>query len=94
MRLYLGGFFTFYVPSAENQRSHWIEIELSEAVHLPELLVRLGIPPAEVHLVAVNGQAVDPGEAIIHPDDEVRLYPPIGGGSAVSNLNYKGHKER
>ena len=80
MRLYLGGFFTFYVPAAQKKRSPWIEVELSEPALLPEVLERLGIPPAEVHLAAVNGQAVDPAEAIVNQDDEVRLYPPIGGG--------------
>lgn len=81
MRLYLGGFFTFYIPSAQKQGSHWIEVELSGAAPLPEVLRRLGIPPAEVHLAAINGLAVDPAEAVVHPGDEVRLYPPIGGGS-------------
>lgn len=80
MRLYLGGFFTFYVPAARKQRSNWIDVELSGAERLPEVLVRLGIPPAEVHLVVINGLAVDPAEAIVNPGDEVRLYPPIGGG--------------
>jgi sulfur carrier protein ThiS len=80
MRLYLGGFFTFYVPDAQKHDRHWIEVELSEPAPLPEVLERLGIPPAEVHLVVVNGLAVDPAEAVVHPQDEVRLYPPIGGG--------------
>ena len=80
MRLYLGGYFTFYVPSVQKTRNPWIEVDLPEPAALTQVLERLGIPPAEVHLAAINGQAVDPTEAMVNPGDEVRLYPPIGGG--------------
>jgi sulfur carrier protein ThiS len=80
MRLYLGGFFAFYIPSGSKPRRPWVEVDLSGPTALSEVLVGLGIPPAEVSLVAINGQAVEPAEAVINPGDEVRLYPPIGGG--------------
>jgi sulfur carrier protein ThiS len=79
-RIYLGGFFTFYLPGL-NKDQHWVIVELAEPSPLRQVLLDLGIPPAEVNLVAVNGEAVDPSAAVIHPGDEVRLYPPIGGGS-------------
>lgn len=79
-RLYLGGFFAFYLPGSKKHPQHWVHIDLVGPMPLPDLLRRLGIPPAEVHLAAVNGQAIEPSEAVIHPGDEIRLYPPIGGG--------------
>lgn len=80
MRLYLGGFFAFYIPSGSKKRQPWMEVDLSGPTALAEVLVELGIPPAEVNLVVINGQSVEPAGAIINPGDEVRLYPPIGGG--------------
>lgn len=79
-RIYLGGFFAFYIPGDKKAPQHWVEVDLTGPTTLPDILQRLGIPPAEVHLAAVNGQAVEPAEAMIHPGDEIRLFPPIGGG--------------
>jgi molybdopterin converting factor small subunit len=76
MRLYLDGYFTFY----SYQQQPWIEIELKEPAPLSVVLSDLGIPIAEVHLAVVNGEAVVPDEALISGQDEVKLFPPLGGG--------------
>lgn len=76
MKLYLGGFFSFYIP----QRPQWIEIELDSPRLLREVLVEQGIPPGEVSLTVVNRELVELNEVLVTNDDEVRLYPPIGGG--------------
>lgn len=76
MKLYLGGFFSFYIP----QRPQWIEIELDSPRLLREVLVEQGIPPGEVSLTVVNRELVELNEVLVSNEDEVRLYPPIGGG--------------
>jgi sulfur carrier protein ThiS len=76
MKLYLGGYFNFYTKTQQN----WLEIELAEPAILGEILESLGIPPAEVHLAARNGELVDPQTTLVRDEDEVRLYPPVGGG--------------
>jgi len=76
MRLYLGGFFSFYFP----QRPQWLEIELAGPRPLREVLEQQGIPLAEVALTVVNRELVELDETIVTNEDEVRLYPPIDGG--------------
>jgi sulfur carrier protein ThiS len=76
MKLYLGGFFSFYHP----QRKQWMDIGLPTPQLLREVLEQHGIPPAEVHLAVVNQELVDLDTAFVTNEDEVRLYPPIGGG--------------
>jgi sulfur carrier protein ThiS len=61
----------------------WIEIPLTAPRPLLELLEELGIPVAEVVLFVVNGEMVNPAETIIHDEDKVALYPPVGGGSGL-----------
>ena len=76
MKLYAGGHLDFYLP----QRRSRIELELKEPTRLSELLAGLGIPLAEVHLVAVNGELVDLAETVVSDQDEVKIYPAIDGG--------------
>lgn len=76
MKLFLGGFYTFYLP----QRRGWVEISLPGPRPLRQVLEQHGIPPAEVYLVAVNRQVVELDEVVVTDEDEVRLYPPVGGG--------------
>lgn len=76
MRLYLGGFFSFYHP----QRKNWLEIDLPEPQPLAVVLEQQGIPLAEVQLVVLNHDLVDLEGAVVRNEDEVRLYPPVGGG--------------
>ena len=40
----------------------------------------LGVPIAEVQLAVLNGELVNLSETLVSDDDEVRLYPPVGGG--------------
>jgi len=43
------------------------------------LVTRLGIPPAEVKLMFINGTHVEPG-APLADGDRVGLFPAVGGG--------------
>lgn len=76
MRLHLGGFFSFYIP----QRPQWIEVQLTEPRPLRQVLEELGIPIGEVNLTVVNRELVELPEVVVTNDDEVRIYPPMGGG--------------
>jgi sulfur carrier protein ThiS len=76
MRLYLGGFFSFYFPG----RPQWLEIELPEPLPLRQVLEQQGIPLGEVALIVLNQELVELDQAIVTNGDEVRLYPPIDGG--------------
>ena len=76
MRLHLGGFFSFYIP----QHPQWVEVELTEPRPLRQVLEVLGIPIGEVNLTVVNRELVELSEAVVTNDDEVRIYPPMGGG--------------
>ena len=76
MRLYLGGYLNFYNP----QHGNWLEVDINQPSHLKEVLVELGIPVSDVYLVVLNGQLVELSEAIVSGEDEVKLFPAIGGG--------------
>jgi sulfur carrier protein ThiS len=76
MRLYLGGYLDFYNP----QHGNWLEVELDQPSQLSEVLTELGIPLGDVHLIVLNGNLVDFSEAIVSEEDEVKLFPAVGGG--------------
>ena len=76
MRIYLGGYLSAYAAG-----QHWLEVEVQAPARLREVLQRANVPPGEVYLVCVNGVMVDAEEAQVGPGDEVRLYPPVDGGT-------------
>ena len=76
MRLYLGGYLDFY----NHQHGNWLGVEINQPSHLKEILVELGIPVSDVYLVVLNGQLVELNETIVSGEDEVKLFPAVGGG--------------
>jgi len=76
MQLYLGGYLDYYNPESGN----WLEVKLSQPSQLGKVLTELGIPMSEVHLVVLNGQLVDISKAIVSEEDELKLFPAVGGG--------------
>jgi len=54
-------------------------MELPEDETIAGLLARIGLPPGEVKVVFVNGRA-QPLETLLHPADEIGIFPPVGGG--------------
>jgi len=76
MKLYAGGYLTFYMPGQDSQ----IECDISDPVELITLLDELDIPAREVQLVILNGQIVDLDGAILENQDEVKVYPGVDGG--------------
>jgi hypothetical protein len=76
MRIYLDRYFAFYT----HRQQAWIEVELIEPARLKDVLAGLGIPIAEVHLAVINGEAMDPQNLLITNQDQIKLFPPFGGG--------------
>ncbi len=76
MKLYAGGYLTFYLPDKQPE----IDIPLAEPVELAEFLGGLGIPVPEVQLIVINGQIADLNTAYIRNRDEVKIFPGIDGG--------------
>ena len=76
MKLHLGGHLSFYEP----QRRAWVDLALPAPQNLPDLLVGLGIPPGEVALVVINGVLAQEDKPLLTDEDQVELYPPMGGG--------------
>ena len=76
MKLYAGGYLTFYMPDQAPE----IEQELTEPVALCELLTALGIPAAEVQLVILNGEIAEIKHLQINNQDIVKVFPGVDGG--------------
>jgi sulfur carrier protein ThiS len=76
MRIFFDRYFEFFHRPLRG----WMELELTEPTPLEEVLARLGIPSAETYLVVVNGQVYSPQGLVVHPEDVVQIFPPIGGG--------------
>jgi len=55
------------------------EFELADGVTAGEIIDRVGIPPAEVTLIFINGRHSMP-ETKLAEGDTLALFPPIGGG--------------
>lgn len=56
-----------------------LELELVEEATLQDLIDRLEIPPDETKIAFVNGRAQEM-DYVLQQDDEVGIFPPIGGG--------------
>jgi sulfur carrier protein ThiS len=76
MRLHLGGHLNYF----DAQQRANLEIELVGKQRLEDVLDRLKIPIGEIFLVSINGEVVALEDAWIQQDDQVQLYPPMGGG--------------
>jgi sulfur carrier protein ThiS len=77
MRIYLGGHLNFYHP----QKDKWLEVKLEQPTRLAEILDSANIPTGEVYLAVVNDELVDMQKTIVSEQDDVKLFPPVGGGS-------------
>ena len=55
-------------------------VGVPEDATISDLAARLSLLPGEIHLVMVNGRAVDDRKAPLAEGDRVGLFPPVGGG--------------
>ena len=66
-------------PRSGNQ----IGIEVPEGTPVQAVIDRFRLPPAQVHLVLVNGAYVPPAQRAdraLHDGDALAVWPPIAGG--------------
>ncbi|MSP13830.1 MAG: MoaD/ThiS family protein [Chloroflexi bacterium] len=76
--LRLHGHLNWYIPG----HPHQVEIPLAHPTPLVQVLQRLGIPLAEIMLIAdAQGTVKVFEDHLLHPNDTIELLPPIGGGS-------------
>ena len=54
-------------------------MELPDEATVQDLVATLELPAAEVKVVFVNGRA-RPLDYVLEHDDEVGIFPPVGGG--------------
>jgi sulfur carrier protein ThiS len=62
---------------------HEIEVDVSEAAAVQDVLDRFHLPPELVHLVLVNGRYVAPAQRSSHrlkEGDALAVWPPVAGG--------------
>jgi sulfur carrier protein ThiS len=76
IELHLGGHLAFYAPQKQSRFS----VPIDQPTELKVILQKLGVPLAEVAIVAVNGELVDLAASRVNPGDRIELYPPMGGG--------------
>ncbi|MBC8508520.1 MAG: MoaD/ThiS family protein [Anaerolineales bacterium] len=76
MKIYLGAHLNFYHP----EKKSWLNVEIQQPVALAEILESAGIPLGEIHMVVVNNEIEEMSEVMISPQDEVKIFPPVGGG--------------
>jgi len=75
VKVKLVGFLRKYAP----QRGS-IDLDDADGRTVAEMMADLGIVPASVSVVLVNGHYVKPRSYVLQEGDEVTLLPPIGGG--------------
>jgi len=56
------------------------DVTLDDGATVAQLLDRLALPHAAVHLAIVNGRIVHDRRACLAGGDRVALFPPVGGG--------------
>lgn len=76
MRLHLGGHLNYF----DAQQRANLEIELVGKQRLEDVLDRLKIPKGEIFLISINGEVVALQDTWIQQEDQVQLFPPMGGG--------------
>ena len=54
-------------------------VEVPAACTIEDLILFLNIPESEVKVVFVNGRA-QKGQYVLHSDDTVGIFSPVGGG--------------
>ncbi len=76
MKIYLGAHLNFYHP----EKKSWLDVDIQQPTPLIEIIESAGIPMGEIHMVVIDDEIAELADAIVSPKDEVKLYPPVGGG--------------
>lgn len=76
MQIFLGGHLNFYHPKKDT----WLSVDINQPTPLLGILEASGIPTGEVYLVVVNGEIAELETVIVSAQDQVKLFPAVGGG--------------
>lgn len=76
MKVHLGGHLSWY----DGEKRDWLDLEQPLPISLSTLAIALGVPPAEVAVIAVNHRVTGWDAAPVADGDIVEFYPPMGGG--------------
>lgn len=82
MTLKLYASLTQYLPDAF-RKSHAMPMEVNSTATIASIVAPLGMPPALVKLVVLNGVFVPPGERAVTrfvDGDVLAIWPPVAGG--------------
>ncbi|MCL4394473.1 MAG: MoaD/ThiS family protein [Chloroflexi bacterium] len=64
---------------SEGDAAAGLELDLPAGATLQDVVSRLRLPSEQVRVTFVNGRA-RPEDWRLEPDDEIGIFPPIGGG--------------
>ncbi len=76
MRIHLGGHLSWY----DGEKRDWVTVEQPEPISLGELAAALGVPRAEIAVIAVNRRMAHWDDPPVTDGDVVEFFPPMGGG--------------
>ena len=66
-----------YVPNLDAGSGVELDVPLDATLH--DVVTLLGLPPDQVKVTFVNGRS-RPDDWRLAPEDEIGIFPPIGGG--------------
>jgi len=79
MRVVTKLFASLHSPKVQAGPGIPFDVQLPEGVTLADLVALLRLPPEQVRVTFVNGRA-RPLDWVLQPEDQVGIFPPIGGG--------------
>lgn len=68
-----------YVPGYDPEQGLSLDIAPGEKLTCADIAARLGLPPAEIKFIMLNGRAKQL-DAALGPDDRLAFFPAVGGG--------------
>lgn len=77
LQVFLNASLRRFFPDYDPYRG--ISLEISPDTPVSQVILALGLPPAEVTLILVNGVRQGP-DFLLQGDERLGLFPPIGGG--------------
>ena len=73
---------TDYLP-VTSKYTNFVEIEVPDSATITQIIEPYHLPPAQVHLVLVNGRYIAPEQRaaeVLTEGDVLAIWPPIAGG--------------
>jgi sulfur-carrier protein len=77
LQIFLNASLRQYIPGYDPYRG--LSLDIAPGATAGQVIARLGLPPAEVTLIMVNGRRQE-ADFVLQGDERLGLFPPIGGG--------------